>query len=84
MRHGDMSTALRRIAHTASRLVPANTNGSKVVAEDLDPPVDSLNVPPARIPGDGGEPLDDLLADAEAIRTATARLSVSITCSGIW
>jgi nitrite reductase/ring-hydroxylating ferredoxin subunit len=29
-----------------------------------------LNVPPARIPGDGGEPLDDLPADAEAIRAA--------------
>jgi hypothetical protein len=29
-----------------------------------------LNVPPARIPGDGGEPLDDLPADAEAIHAA--------------
>jgi hypothetical protein len=27
-----------------------------------------LNVPPARIPGDGGEPLDDLPANAERIR----------------
>ncbi len=27
-----------------------------------------LNVPPARIPGDGGEPLDDLPANAEEIR----------------
>ena len=29
-----------------------------------------LNVPPARIPGDSGEPLDDLPADAGAIRAA--------------
>jgi hypothetical protein len=29
-----------------------------------------LNVPPARIPGDGGEPLDDLPANAEEIRAA--------------
>ena len=29
-----------------------------------------LNVPPARIPGEGGEWLDDLPADEEAIRTA--------------
>ena len=29
-----------------------------------------LNVPPARIPGEGGERLDDLPADEEAIRTA--------------
>ena len=29
-----------------------------------------LNVPPARIPGEGGEPLDDLPADAETIRVA--------------
>ena len=29
-----------------------------------------LNVPPARIPGDGGEQLDDLPADAETIRAA--------------
>jgi hypothetical protein len=29
-----------------------------------------LNVPPARIPGDDGEPLDDLPADAEGIRSA--------------
>jgi nitrite reductase/ring-hydroxylating ferredoxin subunit len=29
-----------------------------------------LNVPPARIPGDGGEPLDDLPADAATIRAA--------------
>jgi nitrite reductase/ring-hydroxylating ferredoxin subunit len=29
-----------------------------------------LNVPPARIPGEGGEQLDDLPADAEMIRTA--------------
>ena len=29
-----------------------------------------LNVPPARIPGDGGEPLDDLPASAEEIRVA--------------
>src|SRR5262249_30928103 len=29
-----------------------------------------LNVPPARIPGDGGEPLDDLPANAEEIRIA--------------
>jgi hypothetical protein len=29
-----------------------------------------LNVPPARIPGEGGEPLDDLPADAETIRAA--------------
>jgi nitrite reductase/ring-hydroxylating ferredoxin subunit len=29
-----------------------------------------LNVPPARIPGDGGEQLDDLPADAERIRAA--------------
>jgi hypothetical protein len=29
-----------------------------------------LNVPPARIPGEGGEQLDDLPADADAIRTA--------------
>jgi nitrite reductase/ring-hydroxylating ferredoxin subunit len=29
-----------------------------------------LNVPPARIPGEGGEQLDDLPADAETIRTA--------------
>jgi nitrite reductase/ring-hydroxylating ferredoxin subunit len=29
-----------------------------------------LNVPPARIPGDGGEPLDDLSANAEEIRVA--------------
>jgi hypothetical protein len=29
-----------------------------------------LNVPPARIPGDGGEQLEDLPADAEAIRAA--------------
>ena len=29
-----------------------------------------LNVPPARIPGEGGEQLDDLPADGEAIRTA--------------
>ena len=29
-----------------------------------------LNVPPARIPGEGGEPLDDLPADSETIRTA--------------
>ena len=29
-----------------------------------------LNVPPARIPGEGGEQLDDLPADEEAIRTA--------------
>jgi len=29
-----------------------------------------LNVPPARIPGEDGEPLDDLPADADAIRAA--------------
>jgi nitrite reductase/ring-hydroxylating ferredoxin subunit len=29
-----------------------------------------FNVPPARIPGDGGEPLDDLPANAEEIRVA--------------
>jgi hypothetical protein len=29
-----------------------------------------LNVPPARVPGDGGEPLDDLPADPEEIRAA--------------
>jgi nitrite reductase/ring-hydroxylating ferredoxin subunit len=29
-----------------------------------------LNVPPARIPGDGGEPLDDLPANTEEIRVA--------------
>jgi ParB-like chromosome segregation protein Spo0J len=29
-----------------------------------------LNVPPARIPGEGGEQLDDLPTDAEMIRTA--------------
>jgi len=29
-----------------------------------------LNVPPARIPGEGGERLDDLPADAETIRAA--------------
>jgi nitrite reductase/ring-hydroxylating ferredoxin subunit len=29
-----------------------------------------LNVPPARIPGDGGDLLDDLPADIEALRTA--------------
>jgi ParB-like chromosome segregation protein Spo0J len=29
-----------------------------------------LNVPPARIPGEGGEQLDDLPADAETIRAA--------------
>jgi nitrite reductase/ring-hydroxylating ferredoxin subunit len=29
-----------------------------------------LNVPPARIPGDGGDRLDDLPADAEALRAA--------------
>jgi nitrite reductase/ring-hydroxylating ferredoxin subunit len=29
-----------------------------------------LNVPPARIPGDGGEPLDDLPAHAQEIRAA--------------
>ena len=29
-----------------------------------------LNVPPARIPGEGGEPLHDLPADAETIRVA--------------
>ena len=29
-----------------------------------------LNVPPARIPGDGAEPLDDLPAEAETIRAA--------------
>jgi nitrite reductase/ring-hydroxylating ferredoxin subunit len=29
-----------------------------------------LNVPPARIPGDGGEPLDDLPVNAEEIRVA--------------
>src|SRR5439155_7384524 len=29
-----------------------------------------LNVPPARIPGEGGEQLDDLPADAEIIRAA--------------
>jgi nitrite reductase/ring-hydroxylating ferredoxin subunit len=29
-----------------------------------------LNVPPTRIPGDGGEPLDDLPAEAETIRAA--------------
>src|ERR1700756_1398152 len=29
-----------------------------------------LNVPPARIPGEGGEPLDDLPADVETIRAA--------------
>ena len=29
-----------------------------------------LNVPPARIPGEGGEQLDDLPSDAEMIRTA--------------
>ena len=29
-----------------------------------------LNIPPARIPGDGGERLDDLPADAEMIRAA--------------
>jgi hypothetical protein len=29
-----------------------------------------LNVPPARIPGDGAEPLEDLPADAETIRAA--------------
>jgi nitrite reductase/ring-hydroxylating ferredoxin subunit len=29
-----------------------------------------LNVPPARIPGDGGEQLDDLPADADTIRAA--------------
>jgi nitrite reductase/ring-hydroxylating ferredoxin subunit len=29
-----------------------------------------LNVPPARVPGDGGEPLDDLPANAEEIRVA--------------
>ncbi|MGA7384844.1 MAG: hypothetical protein WBW81_09220 [Methylocella sp.] len=29
-----------------------------------------LNVPPARIPGDGGEQLGDLPADAERIRAA--------------
>jgi nitrite reductase/ring-hydroxylating ferredoxin subunit len=29
-----------------------------------------LNVPPARIPGEGDDPLDDLPADEEAIRTA--------------
>ena len=29
-----------------------------------------LNVPPARIPGEGGEQLDDLPTDVEAIRAA--------------
>jgi nitrite reductase/ring-hydroxylating ferredoxin subunit len=29
-----------------------------------------LNVPPARVPGDGGEPLDDLPANADKIRIA--------------
>src|SRR5438128_9551594 len=29
-----------------------------------------LNVPPARIPGDGGDELDDLPADADVIRAA--------------
>src|SRR6516162_7398263 len=29
-----------------------------------------LNVPPARVPGDGGEPLDDLPTNAEEIRVA--------------
>jgi nitrite reductase/ring-hydroxylating ferredoxin subunit len=29
-----------------------------------------LNVPPARVPGDGGEPLDDLSANADKIRIA--------------
>ena len=29
-----------------------------------------LNVPPARIPGDGGEQLDDLPSDVETIRAA--------------
>src|SRR5260221_13840847 len=29
-----------------------------------------LNVPPARIPGDGDEPLDDLPTDADEIRAA--------------
>ena len=32
-----------------------------------------LNVPPARIPGEGGERLDDLPADEETIRDRPAR-----------
>ena len=32
-----------------------------------------LNVPPARIPGEGGEQLDDLPADPETIRATRMR-----------
>ena len=50
----DHATAMRGVLHGAMALYLARY----------------LNVPPARIPGDGGERLDDLPADAEMIRAA--------------
>ena len=50
----DHATAMRGVLHGAMALYLARY----------------LNVPPARIPGDGGEQLDDLPADAEMIRAA--------------
>jgi nitrite reductase/ring-hydroxylating ferredoxin subunit len=50
----DYVTAVRGVLHGAMALYLARY----------------LNVPPARIPGEGGEQLDDLPADAETIRAA--------------
>jgi nitrite reductase/ring-hydroxylating ferredoxin subunit len=51
---GSYATAVRGILHGAMALYLARY----------------LNVPPARIPGERGEPLDDLPVEAEAIRAA--------------
>jgi ParB-like chromosome segregation protein Spo0J len=51
---GSYATAVRGILHGAMALYLARY----------------LNVPPARIPGERGEPLDDLPLEAEAIRAA--------------
>jgi nitrite reductase/ring-hydroxylating ferredoxin subunit len=76
--HGDWETAhhvftyanavhqmLKRIGITDSHAVRAVLHGAMALYLAR-----YLNVPPARIPGEGGDQLDDLPADAETIRAA--------------
>jgi nitrite reductase/ring-hydroxylating ferredoxin subunit len=80
--HSDWETAL----HVFTYANGVHQTLTRVEAADRDGPAEAvrgilhgamalylaryLNVPPARIPGDGGEPLDDLPTDVQQIRAA--------------
>jgi nitrite reductase/ring-hydroxylating ferredoxin subunit len=80
--HADWETAhhvftyANAVHQTLKRIGTANTDGHVTVARGVLHGAMALylarylNVPPARIPGEGGEQLDDLPADVQTIRAA--------------